>query len=211
MTELKKVRWLAVMAACVVAAAGCSSSPTKGGGDPADAPEPAVKVNTLSGDDLPGGYINALQHRGNDAIFTAIVRDLKPAKKFTAKNVPVEYVYTPVEVEVIAVLKRGSGSLRPGQLVTLRVAGGTTATDRTINEMSARPDLYRAGTTVQIFAQTPFVDPDTGKVQHVPNWSFGQSADHKSLANLNHPSETISVDAARVQANAQSAKAGWKK
>ena len=213
---MRKNRWLAVMAACVAAVAGCSSSPAEGPGAAAATPEAttkaAVKVNRISGYELPGGYTNALNHEGNDAIFTAVVRDQKPAKKFTAKGgVGVEYVYTPVQLEITAVLKRGGGNLQPGQLVILRVIGGTTATDRTINEITAGPDLYHAGATVQVFVQPPFVDPDTGKVQYVPTWSFGQSADHKSLINLLEPGETISVDAARVQAHEKSAKAGWEK
>jgi len=205
-----KARLLPIMAAGVAAAvAGCSSSAPTGQGSA------EVKVNTVSGYELPGGYSSALDHQGNDAIFTAVVRDLLPAKKFAAKaagdGVSVAYVYTPVRAEIATVLKRGSRNLQPGQLVTLRVMGGTTATDRTINEITAGPDLYQAGLTVQIFSQPPFVDPDTGEVQYVPNWSFAQSADHKSLANLHEPSVTIPVDTARVRAQQKAGKSGWEK
>lgn len=205
-----KARLLPIVAAGVAAVvAGCSSSAPAGQGSP------EVKVNTVSGYELPGGYSSALDHSGNDAIFTAVVRDLMPAKKFTAKAAgdgeSVAYVYTPVHAEIATVLKGGTGDLQPGQLVTLRVMGGTTATDRTINEITAGPDLYQAGLTVQIFSQPPFADPDTGEIQYVPNWSFAQSADRKSLANLHEPSETIPVDAARGQAQQKSDTSGWNK
>ena len=173
-----------------------------------------MTVSRVSGYELPGGYTSALNHQGNDAIFTAVVRDLAPAKKFTHKGgdgVSLTYVYTPVRAEITAVLKPGSADLHPGQLVTLRVMGGATAGNRTINEITAGPDLYQAGSTVQIFSQPPFVDPDTGEVQYVPNWSFAQSADKRILTNLHKPSETISVDAARVRAQEKSDRSGWNK
>ena len=171
-----------------------------------------MTVNHVSGYELPESYSSALNHEGNDAIFTAVVRDLLPGKKFTAEGgagVSLTYVFTPVRAEITAVLKPGSGNLLPGQLVTLRVLGGTTASNRTINEITAGPDLYQAGQTVQIFSQPPFVDPDTGEVQYVPNWSFEQSADNKSLTNLHESGATISVDAARVRAQQKADKAGW--
>jgi hypothetical protein len=203
-----KARLLPIMAAGVAAAvAGCSSSAPTGQGSP------EVKVNSVSGYELPGGYSSALDHQGNDAIFTVVVRDLLPAKKFTAKTggdgTSVAYVYTPVRAEIATVLKPGSGNLRPGQRVTLRVMGGTSGTDRTINEITAGPDLYPAGLTVQIFSQPPFKDPDTGEVQYVPNWSFAQSADAKNLTNLHEPSVTIPVDTARVRAEQKAGRSGW--
>jgi hypothetical protein len=173
-----------------------------------------VKVNSVSGYELPGGYGNALDHNGNDAIFTAVVRDLMPAKEFTYQGggvVSQTYAYTPVRAQITAVLKPGSRDLQPGQTVTLRVLGGTTASIRTINKITAGPDLYGAGMTVQIFSQPPFVDPDTGDVQYVPNWSFAQSADHESLTNLHEPSVTIPVDAARGQAQQKADRSGWDK
>lgn len=203
-----KARLLPIMAAGVAAViAGCSSSAPAGQGNE------EVKVNTVSGYELPGGYSSALEHQGNDAIFTVVVRELLPAKKFTAKagsdDPSVAYVYTPVRAEIATVLKGGTRNLQPGQFVTLRVVGGTSGTDRTINEVTAGPDLYAAGLTVQIFSQPPFVDQGTGEVQYVPNWSFAQSADHKSLTNLQEPSVTILVDTARGQAQQKAGRSGW--
>jgi hypothetical protein len=173
-----------------------------------------VKVNSVSGYELPGGYDNALDHNGNDAIFTAVVRDLMPAKAFTYQVGGVAsqtYAYTPVRAEITAVLKPGSGDLQPGQTVTLRVLGGTTASIRTINEITAGPDLYKAGEAVQVFSQPPFIDPDTGEVQYVPNWSFAESADHKTLSNLHEPSVTIPLGTALAQAHQKADSSGWKK
>jgi hypothetical protein len=208
---IKKAMWLPITAACVVALAGCSSSATAGQGHAADA---GVNVTTVSGYELPGGYGDALDHQGNDAIFTAVVSDQLPAKKFTPPvggGTSMAYVYTPVRVQIATVLKAGGGTLRPGQLVTLRVMGGATATDSTINEITAGPDLYKAGRTVQVFSQPPFVDPDTGEIQYVPNWSFAESADHKSLANLHEPSVTIPLGTALAQAQQKADSSGWKK
>jgi hypothetical protein len=168
----------------------------------------------MSGYELPGGYNDALDHQGNDAVFTAVVRDLMPAKTFVYKagdGVSQTYVYTPVRVELTSVIKRGTRDLQTGQLVTLRVLGGTTATTRTINEITAGPDRYRAGMTVQVFAQPPFVNPDTGEVQYIPNWSFGQSADHQDLVNLHEPKVTISIGSARLHAQEKAAFSGWEK
>lgn len=172
-----------------------------------------MTVTTVSGYELPGGYSEALDHQGNDSIFTVVVRDLMPAKKYThatGNGLSQTYVYTPVRALIAAVLKPGSKDLQPGQIVTLRVLGGSTASDRTINEITAGPDLYRVGRTVQIFSQPPFVDPDTSAVQYVPNWSFEQSADNKTLTNLHEPSVTIAVDAARSQAQRKAERSGWK-
>ena len=205
---MQKPRLLPALAVCIaVAAAGCSPSASTGQGDE------GVTVNHVSGYELPEGYDSALSHQGNDAIFTAVVRDLTPAKKFTYKGVDgvsLTYVYTPVRAQITAVLKRGSENLLPGRLVTLRVLGGATASNRTINEVTAGPDLYQAGQTVQIFSQAPFTDPDTGEVQFVPNWSFAQSADNKSLTNLHAPSATVSVETARVRGQAKADSSGWK-
>jgi hypothetical protein len=214
-----KTRWLAVMAVgAVVIIAGCSSSATAGrggaAGQAAGQKEAEVAVTTVSGYELPGGYGNALDHQGNGAIFTVVVRDLAPARQFTppgGSGTSQTYVYTPIRAAVTAVLRPGSGDLRPGQLVTLRVLGGTTASSRTINEITAGPDLYQAGTTVQIFSQPPFADPDTGEVQYVPNWSFAQSADGKHLVNLSKPSVTIPVVTARTRAQQTADRAGWNK
>ena len=204
-----KAKWLLTLATCgAVAISGCSSSVTAG----RDGTE--MTVTTVSGYELPGGYGNALDHKGNDAIFTVVVRDLMPAKKFTLEagsGVSQTYVYTPVRASITAVLKPGGKELQPGQIVTLRVLGGSTASDRTINEITAGPELYRVGRTVQIFSQPPFVDPDTGTVQYVPNWSFEQSVDNKSLTNLHEPSVTIPVDAARTQAQRKAVSSGWAK
>ena len=206
---MRKPRLLPLMAVCIaVAAAGCSSSATTDGGDT------GVRVNRVSGYELPAGYSSALDHEGNDAIFTAVVRDLMPAKEFTHRggdDASLTYVYTPVRAQITAVLKRGGANLQPGQFVTLRILGGATATSRTTNELTAGPDLYQAGKTVQIFSQPPFVDPDTGELQYVPNWSFAQSADNKNLTNLHEPSATISVDAARVQDQKKANRSGWNK
>lgn len=210
-----KVKLLPIMAACAaVAVAGCSSPATVGRAGAAGGGDTGVKVNSVSGYELPGGYSNALDHNGNDAIFTAVVRDLMPAREFTYQGGGVAsqtYAYTPVRAEIAAVLKPGSRNLQPGQLVTLRVLGGTTASIRTINKITAGPDLYQAGMTVQVFSQPPFVDPDTGEVQYVPNWTFAQSADNQSLANLHEPGVTIGVDAARGRAQAKADSSGWKK
>ena len=209
MNLMLKGKWLPVMATCaVVAVAGCSSSATMGRGDSEKA------VTTVSGYELPGGYANALDHQGNDAIFTVVVRDLTPARQFAPQGgsgASPAYVYTPVRAEVTAVLKSGSADLRPGQLVTLRVLGGTTASSRTVNELTAGPDSYQAGMTVQIFSQPPFTDPATGEVQYVPNWSFAQSADGKNLVNLHKSSATIAVDAARTRAQQKADRSGWNK
>jgi hypothetical protein len=205
---MHKPRLLPLMAACIaVAAAGCSSSGATVGGDT------GVRVNHVSGYELPEGYSSALNHQGNDAIFTAVVRDLMPAKEFARQGgdaASLTYVYTPVRAEITAVLKQGSAVLTPGQSVTLRVLGGATASSRTINEVTAGPDRYRLGETVQIFSQPPFVDPDTGEVQYVPNWSFAQAADNKSLTNLHAPRATIPVDTARAQAQKKADSSGWK-
>ena len=197
----------AVAACAAIAIAGCTSSAPAGRG------EAGVKVTSVSGYEFPGGYGDALEHPGNDAIFTAVVRDLLPARQFTHKGgaAAQTYVYTPVRAEITAVLKGGGRALQPGQLVTLRVLGGTTASNRTINEITAGPDRYEVGKTVQIFSQPPFVDPGTGAVEYVPNWSFAQSADNKSLTNLHESGATISVDAARAQAQKKSESSGWNK
>ena len=204
---------LPVLAACAaVAIAGCSPSATAGRGAAAGQRDTGVEVTTVSGYELPGGYANALEHQGNDAIFTVIIRDLLPARQFTYKGgdgASKTYIYTPVRADITAVLKPGSGDLQPGQLVTLRVLGGTLAGSRTINEITAGPDLYRAGTTVQIFSQPPFADRDTGEVQYVPNWSFAQSADGKNLANLRDPTATIPVDTAHTRAQQKAHTSGW--
>ena len=210
-----KVKLLLIMAACAaVAVAGCSSSATVGRGGAAGGGDTGVKVNSVSGYELPGGYDNALDHKGNDAIFTAVVRDLMPAKAFTYQMGGVAsqtYAYTPVRAEITAVLKRGTRDLQPGQLVTLRVLGGTASSIRTINEITAGPDLYHPGMTVQIFSQPPFVDLATGEVHYVPNWSFAQSADHQKLSNLHEPGVTISADAARNQAQEKATSSLWDK
>ena len=202
-----------VLAACAaVAIAGCSPSATAGRAGAAGQPNTGVAVTTVSGYELPGGYANALEHQGNDAIFTVVVRDLLPARQFTYKagdGTSRTYVYTPVRADITAVLKPGSADLRPGQPVTLRVLGGTTAGHRTINEITAAPDLYRVGTTVQIFSQPPFADPGTGKVQYVPNWSFAQSTDGMNLTNLQQPRMTIPLDTARVKAQQKADSSGW--
>lgn len=208
-----KVKLLPIMVACTaVAVAGCSSSATAGRAGAAGAGDTGVKVNSVSGYELPGGYSNALDHNGNDAIFTAVIRNLMPAEEFTYQGggvVSQTYVYTPVRAEIASVLKPGSGDLQPGQTVTLRVLGGTTASIRTINEITAAPDRYGAGMTVEIFSQPPFVDPDTGEVQYVPNWSFAQSADQQSLTNLHEPDVTIGVDTARSRAQQKASRSGW--
>jgi len=199
---------LPAMATCaVIAIAGCSSSATSGRG------EAGVKVSLVSGYEFPGGYGEALDHPGNDAIFTAVVRDLLPARQFTYTRgaAAQTYVYTPVRAQVTAVLKGGGRALQPGQLVTLRVLGGTAASTRTINEITAGPDRYEVGKSVQIFSQPPFVDPGTGAVEYVPNWSFAQSADNKTLTNLHEPGATISVDAARARAQQKADRSGWSK
>jgi hypothetical protein len=212
-----KTRRLPVMVMAISAAviiAGCSSSTTAGRGGAAGRGEAEVAVTTVSGYELPAGYSNALDHQGNGAIFTVVVRDLAPARQFTSpggKGASLTYVYTPIHAEITAVLKPGSGDLRPGQLVTLRVLGGSTASTRTINEITAAPHLYQAGTTVQIFSQPPFVDPDTGEVQYVPNWSFAQSADGKSLVNLHKSSVTVPVATAQTRAQQKADKSGWNK
>jgi len=205
---MQKPRSLPALAVGIaVAAAGCSSSASTGQEDE------GVTVNHVSGYELPEGYGSALNHQGNDAIFTAVVRDLMPARKFTHQGVDgvsLTYVYTPVRAQITAVLKRGSANLLPGRLVTLRVLGGATASNRTINEVTAGPDLYQAGQSVQIFSQPPFTEPDTGEVQFVPNWSFAQSADKKSLTNLHAPNSTLSVETAGVRGQAKADSSGWK-
>ena len=206
---MHKPRSLPLMVACIaLGATGCS--PSAGTSRAVE----AATVNHVSGYELPEAYSSALNHQGNDAIFTAVVRNLMPAKEFTPKGVgsaSLTYVYTPVRAQITAVLKQGKAHLQPGRLVTLRILGGATATTRTINEVTAGPDHYQAGQAVQIFSQPPFTDPDTGEVQYVPNWSFAQSADHKSLTNLHEPSATIPLGTALAQAQQKADRSGWNK
>lgn len=179
----------------------------------ADSPN-TVSTQTVSGYGVSPRYASALDFSGNDSIFTVRIVSLGPP----AVSMPISaddsttYVFTPISATVLSVLKSGNTrGVRAGDNVTLRILGGEAAVKRTINDITAGPDSYHPGDVVQIFASSPYSDPQTGALQYVPNWSFQLSGDGSKLTNLAETGTILDKSSADLLAQEKAAWAGWQR
>lgn len=195
--------------AALLSAAGCDSHPSAAGSKSSQ-----LHTDVVSGYEFSPSYASALDFTGNDSIFAVRV----DGSGQPALSAPISaashhrYVYTPITATVVAVLKAGEApKVQVGKTVTLRILGGETATERTINDMTAGPDSYQTGSVIQIFASKPHVDPTTRSLQYVPNWSFALSSDRTTLTNLADATATVRKAKADLMAEEKAAWARWQR
>lgn len=199
-TRLRRGAAGAALVLAAGAVTGCASSSAR--------PAPQV-TQMVQGYDLEPSHASALDYPGNDSIFTA--RVIRAGESLVSQPIrseaPDTYVYTPVSAVVTEVLKPGERQLRTRDKVVLRVLGGHTGNRVTINGLSAGPSEYRPGTQVQVFASSPYTDPETKGVQYVPNWAFGFTGD--TIYNLHEPQTKMTATAAQLQTQEVAAWRGW--
>lgn len=190
-----------------VTMSGCDKDPNSGA-DQQSKGEPKTS-QVVDGYPLPPDYSSALEYPANTAIFTVRVASSRLAKVTTGPESSIRYVVTSIDAVVTSVLKDSDRSLSVGQTVVLRVLGGNAGDITTVNDVTAGPDKYIPGSTIQVFAGQARRDSSTGEVQFVPNWTFGEA--ESSIFNLAHPEVKVSTGQAYSAAENAKIRGNWRR
>lgn len=152
----------------IVIASGCS---TQTDSTPPKAEEP-VNVTVIDGYALKGDPKSVIEYSGNELIFSGEVIGRDAARRVTNKSGDggvLDYIYTPFTVKVESVIK--GSSLARGQELSIRIIGGQVGSEKTVNEIGASPEQYKAGMKVILFTQ-PLVDAGDGLMAATPNFTY---------------------------------------
>jgi hypothetical protein len=178
---------LATTAAALIAFALGQS----GGPGPAVAQQTSLTTSYLDGYELDPSLDAAAVFPGNELVFEAGVVGRDAARKVTAKGTDerLTYIYTPVRVQVIKVMK---GDLKVGQTLTVRALGGTVADERTVSRLSPDPAQYADGRRLVLMTARP-VDAGDGLSAVTPNYLLGFDEKRGSVFNIDHPAESLPI------------------
>jgi hypothetical protein len=182
-----------VLTACLATAAVAAGTFALGhSGSPAPASAAAVEQVTtsyLDGYELDPSLAAAAVFPGNELVFEARVVGQDAARKVTPNGMEgnLTYIYTPVRVQVVKVMK---GKLTPGQALTVRALGGTVGGERTVSRLSPDPSEYSAGRRLVLMTAQP-VDAGDGLTAVTPNYSLGVDEKSGRVFNVDHPAEAL--------------------
>ncbi|MQY03244.1 hypothetical protein [Actinomadura macrotermitis] len=173
-------------AAALAVGAGYTAIADEGRDRPAAAAQRQERtVTTLSGYELDADVKSAAAFSGNDLIFDGTVAGPAEQPRRVVRRLPsggtIDYVYTPVPVRVDRV-RKGKG-IAPGQVVRVRALGGTSGSHSTFSSLGPRAAEFGNGLRVTLFTQ-PQLDAGDGQPAITPNFSFGYTADQKTVYNL---------------------------